>query len=815
VDGNGVITAVNGGTATVSATVNGVTATSVAITVQATMPSIVSGPTNVSVLAGGSAVLSVQGLGGALSYHWSLNGNVIPGATNASLSLSNITVNQGGTYTVKLSNSKGDITGSAVLTVTQAVLLHRYSFVSDASDSVGGANGTIVPPTSGAAATIANGLVLPGSGGGHVSGYVALPAGILTNTASLTVECWVTQNQANNWSTVWDFGNDGQHNFEFCPAPDPGRNGGNPIVAFDPNNNERDLSAPTVFPNGTRQYVCVTFSTNNLTATFYTNGVMEASTVLPDASYIPGTIGGAAGTADNWLGDNVYGDNQFSGTIYELRIWNGAFSPLYAALDSIAGPGTVVTNLSPVSVAVSAGSSLVIGQTEQASATGTYTGVGVVSLTTQIGAWVSSNPNVLTVDSNGVITAVSDGTATISATFANITGVSSQITVAASKPVITQQPTASYDLLAGATLDANIKVIGNPPFVYFWFFNGGTQPIYVATNSSTLSLTGLAAADAGTYTVLVSNVNGTVTSSPITVTVSAPTPYEQVVLQLDPLGYWPLNETSGTVAYDVVGGNNGTYTNLVPGGNGITLGVSGPQNTFFGNNSLAAGFDGVSGIVDIPEGPFNITGAISVVAWAQLNYNPNFGGLIGHGDPSWRTSINHQGLVGAADGSAPDATEPSPSILTGDNGWHMVTYTYTGIVGAPTNGSLYIDGVVVANDDITTAPVGDNLDVWIGASPDYGTNRMLLANISNAAVFNYALTGAQVQGLFNGQYVAGAPHPTLSIARSGSNIVLTWQGGTLLQSSSVTGPWAPVNGATSPDTIPTTSGSQFYRVQAN
>jgi len=43
-------------------------------------------------------------------------------------------------------------------------LQHRYSFVSDASDSVGGANGTIVAPGAGSAVTIANGLTLPGGG---------------------------------------------------------------------------------------------------------------------------------------------------------------------------------------------------------------------------------------------------------------------------------------------------------------------------------------------------------------------------------------------------------------------------------------------------------------------------------------------------------------------------------------------------------------------------------------------------------------------------------------------------------------------------
>src|ERR1700758_336670 len=57
-------------------------------------------------------------------------------------------------------------------------LLHRYSFASDVMDSVGGANGTIVAPNGGAAATISSGLNLPGSGGGFGnSGYVSLPSG--------------------------------------------------------------------------------------------------------------------------------------------------------------------------------------------------------------------------------------------------------------------------------------------------------------------------------------------------------------------------------------------------------------------------------------------------------------------------------------------------------------------------------------------------------------------------------------------------------------------------------------------------------------
>src|SRR5579883_3439625 len=190
-------------------------------------------------------------------------------------------------------------------------LLHRYSFVSDASDSVGNDNGTIVAPTTGAPATISNGLNLPGSGGGFgVSGYVSLPNGILTSTKSLTVECWVTQNSANTWATPWDFGNNGSQNFALIPHP--GNNGNNMEVAFTPNGNERDLQTVTAFPSGVEQYVAVTVNSTNLIANLFTNGVLDATLTLPNANYLPGNIGGASGTTENMLGNDVYGDPQFN-----------------------------------------------------------------------------------------------------------------------------------------------------------------------------------------------------------------------------------------------------------------------------------------------------------------------------------------------------------------------------------------------------------------------------------------------------------------------------------------------------------------------
>jgi hypothetical protein len=54
--------------------------------------------------------------------------------------------------------------------------------------------------------------------------------------------------------------------------------------------------------------------------------------------------------------------------------------------------------------------------------------------------------------------------------------------------------------------------------------------------------------------------------------------------------------------------------------------------------------------------------------------------------------------------------------------------------------------------------------------------------------------------------------PGLSIKPSGSNVILTWGYGTLLESTSLTGLWNPASG-TSPKTVSANSGSRFYRLK--
>ncbi len=82
-------------------------------------PAIMMQPTNVTVLAGNPAVFSITAQGSALlTYQWRFNGTNIAGATGATLTLSNVQPALAGNYSVLVSNFVGTATSSnAVLNV--------------------------------------------------------------------------------------------------------------------------------------------------------------------------------------------------------------------------------------------------------------------------------------------------------------------------------------------------------------------------------------------------------------------------------------------------------------------------------------------------------------------------------------------------------------------------------------------------------------------------------------------------------------------------------------------------------------------------
>ena len=85
------------------------TSTVATLTVVA-LPVITSQPQGTNVTIGANVSLSVTASGVGLQYQWRKNGANIDGATNSTLVLSNITVTDGGSYTVVVANNAGAVT---------------------------------------------------------------------------------------------------------------------------------------------------------------------------------------------------------------------------------------------------------------------------------------------------------------------------------------------------------------------------------------------------------------------------------------------------------------------------------------------------------------------------------------------------------------------------------------------------------------------------------------------------------------------------------------------------------------------------------
>jgi hypothetical protein len=350
------------------------------------------------------------------------------------------------------------LTNSVTVTVTElpTILVHRYSF-NDAPgvagttlvDSVGGADGVAL------GSTITNDgsqVIMSGTGsfGTNPNGdFVQLPADILSQLNSVTIESWFTD--TNNYTTVfnraWDFG-----------AQNAGGGGARYLFLTSIAGNQTTLRTALLSPaaggeqqvNWTRpslvreHHVVYTSDASTRTARIYVDGTLRAQNLN-----VTGQPRDLAPAPDSWIGRSQFNvDPWFQGAFNEMRIWRGAITPAQVALDFAAGPDTVVlaTNLTGfASVSVS---SMNVGDVQQPQLA--FTGATLIKpllggMSGVVSNWVSSDPSVAHVDENGSVTAVSAGTATISATFNGTTHTSGSFTVTAATPVLTHRYSFTSD----------------------------------------------------------------------------------------------------------------------------------------------------------------------------------------------------------------------------------------------------------------------------------------------------------------------------------------------------------------------------------
>ncbi|MGB0385606.1 MAG: SdrD B-like domain-containing protein [Ardenticatenaceae bacterium] len=171
------------------------------------------------------------------------------------------------------------------------------------------------------------------------------------------------------------------------------------------------------------------------------------------------------------------------------------------------------------------------------------------------------------------------------------------------------------------------------------------------------------------------------------------------------VAWWPLDETSGRTAADIIGPNNGTHTNGPTPASGIV------------DNALD--FDGVDDYVEVADAPeLNFgEGNFSIDAWIQTSDASGFRPIVDKRSPGATdipfgyTFFLEDGLLGfnirsdvspIGSGTFAGGIATTPNLADGRP--HFVAVTVQR--GSTTGGKLYVDGLLVHTFD-TTSFVGD------------------------------------------------------------------------------------------------------------
>lgn len=213
-------------------------------------------------------------------------------------------------------------------------LAHRYSFTSDASDSIGTADLSLV----GNASIAGGSLNLPGGAARthHAAAEgaaLAELAGTLNGNVLMTVEAWFNQDAALDWAKLFMAGRDSGFNFiDITPRRLVDGN----VSSLSINNGSPEANAISATPlaNHTDYYLAATW--NGLTDQLE----LHIGPVGGTLQKFTAPMGGNTLAVQEWyLGSAVqFDDPDFDGQIDEFRIWNGALDDGRVALHFALGP---------------------------------------------------------------------------------------------------------------------------------------------------------------------------------------------------------------------------------------------------------------------------------------------------------------------------------------------------------------------------------------------------------------------------------------------------------------------------------------------
>ncbi|MCX6923869.1 MAG: hypothetical protein NT154_11785 [Verrucomicrobia bacterium] len=393
-----------------------------------------------------------------------------------------------------------------------------------------------------------------------------------------------------------------------------------------------------------------------------------------------------------------------------------------------------------------------------------------------------------------------------------LAGVQKMLAVQSAAPQVVIGPTVSPNplVLSGASFSLSVAASGNAPLYYQWRHAGAvlsgtnaasvvfTKVTYAGSTVASVSFSNATATASGIYDVVVTNAFGATTSAVVVVTV-----LPAGSNTLTPVAYYRLGENDpGAVAGQTVGA---TTIDIV---HGVNLAVVGTPPVYATNT-------GVSGsrlCVDMAGGGFaNHTGFAlnanwGVEAWVKAasttpsRSTDGYATIVFNGD----SASDGMGIMQTPGGQfigicGGVALVGGATVVPG-------AWTHLAIVTTGGTTTFYVNGVPTGTAPGPFPPSGF---FGIGINPaGYGGGELFEGSLDEARGFTFAPGGFSTNDLL---LASAPPVSSVGILPAGHNVVVLWNGASLQQAGSLSGPWISITNVTSPWVAPVTSHSQFFR----
>ena len=455
----------------------GSTVVTITVNPAATAPSITTQPGNQTVTAGQTASFSVTATGTApLSYQWRKNGTNISGATSSSYTTpATTTSDSGSTFSVVVTNSAGSATSNnATLTVNPAAVAPSITSQPASQTVTAGQTANFSVTATGTAPLSyqwrKNGTDIPGA-----------------TSASYTTPATMTADSGSSFAVVVT------------------NSAGNATS----NNATLTVNAPAVAPSITSQPASQTVTAGQ-TATF---SVTASGTAPLSYQWRKSGVNITGATSSSYTTPAT--TTAYSGSAFSVVVTNSAGS-------ATSNTATLTVNAAAVAPSITSqpGSQTVTaGQT----ATFSVTATGTAPLSYQ---WRKNGTNISGATSGSYTTpatTTTDSGTSFSVVVTNsagsVTSNAATLTVnaAAVAPSITSQP-SNQTVTAGQMATFNVSATGTAPMSYQWRKNGTN---ITGATSSSYTTPACATTDSGsTFSVMISNSAGSITSNNAALTVN-------------------------------------------------------------------------------------------------------------------------------------------------------------------------------------------------------------------------------------------------------------------------------------------------------